>query len=82
MFVFELIEKLNEFDPNLLVILQKDPEGNGYLGASGADLVYGHDTGWEVEDVRNAEDCGETCNEDEWDDCSCEDLELFVVVYP
>lgn len=82
MLVSELIEKLNTLPQNLLVIIQEDPEGNGYLGASGADLVWGHDTGWTVEDVRNFADCGETCDEDEWDDCECEDLDQFVVIWP
>ena len=35
--VKELVELLQTFDPNALVILQRDPEGNGYAPLSGAE---------------------------------------------
>jgi len=35
--VKELIELLQGFDPNALVIMQRDPEGNGYAPLSGAE---------------------------------------------
>lgn len=35
--VKKLIEALSECDPNSEVILQKDPEGNGYSPLEGAD---------------------------------------------
>lgn len=41
--VAELIEELQKLPPDLLVVIQKDPEGNGYYearGADGNDLCY------------------------------------------
>lgn len=35
--VGELIEELRRLDPNLLVVLQKDEEGNGYRKLLGVD---------------------------------------------
>ena len=37
MTVNELIELLQTFDPRALVIMQRDPEGNGYSPLSGAE---------------------------------------------
>jgi len=42
--VSELIERLISLDPDLQVILQRDPEGNGYSplsGVDGEDVLYG-----------------------------------------
>ena len=36
--VKELILKLQNLDPELEVIIQKDPEGNGYSPMSGAEI--------------------------------------------
>lgn len=38
MLVRELIEMLQELEPDTLVVLQKDPEGNGYSPCAGAAL--------------------------------------------
>ena len=38
--VKELILELQTVDPELLVILQKDAEGNGYSPLRGVDLVH------------------------------------------
>ena len=35
--VKELIELLQGFDPDALMIMQRDPEGNGYAPLSGAE---------------------------------------------
>jgi hypothetical protein len=35
--VKELVKLLQTFDPNAVVILQRDPEGNGYAPLSGAE---------------------------------------------
>ena len=37
MTVEELISQLSRLDPQALVILQRDPEGNGYAPLSGAE---------------------------------------------
>jgi hypothetical protein len=37
MTVEELIKLLQTFDPNSLVIMQRDPEGNGYSPLAGAE---------------------------------------------
>lgn len=37
MTVKELIEELTKLDPTLLVVLQRDEEGNGYKPARGVD---------------------------------------------
>lgn len=46
--VKELIEQLNNMDPEAEIILQKDAEGNGYSPLSGADhnAVYIPDCTW------------------------------------
>jgi len=35
--VYELIDLLKNFDPNALVIMQRDSEGNGYAPLNGAE---------------------------------------------
>lgn len=37
MIVSELIQQLEKLDPSMLVLLQSDPEGNGYFWADGAE---------------------------------------------
>lgn len=37
--VRELVAQLQELDPEMPVMLQSDPEGNGYFWASGADGI-------------------------------------------
>lgn len=48
MTVSQLIVKLNGLNPDALVILQKDREGNGYSKLEDIDdnAVYVPDTGW------------------------------------
>lgn len=60
MLVRELIEQLQQLPPDLLVILQRDPEGNGYSPASGVEeaLYDPHDRGWQVYSEQDAaEEC-------------------------
>lgn len=47
MTVSELIETLQQFDPDNIVILQKDPEGNGYspLESAWEGIYVGTDHG-------------------------------------
>lgn len=52
MTVGELIEQLSAMDPTLLVIMQKDGEGNGYSPlyvADGENNVYEAETTWSGE---------------------------------
>ena len=52
--VKDLIEQLQKFDPELPVMSQRDPEGNGYSPLSGADIAcYKQidDWEWEVYDI-------------------------------
>jgi hypothetical protein len=47
MTVKELLEKLKHADPDALVVLQKDAEGNGYSPLEGADEAhYKAETSW------------------------------------
>ncbi len=51
MTVKELIEELKDMDPERLVVLQKDSEGNGFSPLSGADdnARYVAETTWHGE---------------------------------
>lgn len=51
MTVKELIAKLQQVEPDRIVILQKDSEGNGYSPLSGIDdnAVYQPETTWRGE---------------------------------
>ena len=65
----ELIEKLNELDPDLEIIIQKDAEGNGYSPLAGIDSdgIYIKETSWhgEVYDSNwSADDAA--MEEEEW----------------
>ena len=65
--VSELIEALQEMDPDSLVIMQKDSEGNGYSPLAGADPngIYVADSTYsgEVYDAEwTADDAGMNCS--------------------
>ncbi len=51
MTVAELITELQKTDPNRIVVLQKDAEGNGYSPLAGADCsaLYVADSTWSGE---------------------------------
>jgi hypothetical protein len=71
--VSELIEALQEMDPDMEVIMQKDGEGNGYSPLSGADPdgIYVAESTWsgEVYDASwTAVDAGFDGYEDEWEE--------------
>ena len=59
MTVKELIESLSALDPDLKIVLQTDPEGNGYYPLSGVEETRLNDDGaamhpddWEYNMVR------------------------------
>jgi hypothetical protein len=83
MLVKELMEILQEFDPESEVILQKDAEGNGhsplsfwYSGYYVAESTY---SGSIFADEWSADDCG--MDEDEWEKMR-EDTPLTMVLVP
>lgn len=51
MTVRELVEQLQKMDPDRLVVVQKDAEGNGYSPLEGADdnAAYTAETTWSGE---------------------------------
>ena len=51
MTIKELIETLSAMDPDRIVVIQKDAEGNGYSPLEGADdnCLYTADTTWSGE---------------------------------
>ena len=65
--VKDLIEKLQEFDPETDVLIAIDPEGNGFNPLASDGVVLSH---------RNHE--GEPCNPDDAD----EDISQMVVLWP
>lgn len=71
--VKELIEELSKIDPELDVVLQIDPEGNGYREVNGVDdlgLVEMNENLWFVHAVYSSDwSAVDSCmEEDEWDD--------------
>lgn len=67
--VKRLIELLSTFDPDSVVILQKDAEGNGYSPLEGADheAVYVPDSTWSGIAYSTNETADDACmDEDEW----------------
>lgn len=38
--VYELIAELQQLDPNLIVIKQRDDEGNGYQKGNGVEVAF------------------------------------------
>lgn len=68
--VKELLEQLKDCDPEAVVVLQKDSEGNGYSPLCGADpdCIYVAESSWsgEVHDIdMEAEDAG--YDEESWE---------------
>lgn len=82
MTVGELIEELKKFDPNMEVVLQKDPEGNGYEYLSGADpqgIVIEEEFNIDVYDGNwTAEEAG--MDEEDWQHYLT--LPRSVILYP
>lgn len=84
MTVTELIEELQYYPPDALVILQKDAEGNGYSPLSGTDpyAIYIADSTWsgEVYDTRwTSEDAG--LEDEEWEEMKAENP-TCVILFP
>jgi len=79
MTVRELIEELSKVDPDRIVVLQIDPEGNGYNPADGVDDNCGYKDG-EVkkEHLRTADRKAGFTDEDLCDP----DAKPCVVLYP
>lgn len=82
--VKDLIKQLQKCDPEKIVILQKDSEGNGYSPLEGIDndsiyeeeSTYSGDVwskSWSADDA--------AMGEKEWEDCK-KDLPDCVVLYP
>ena len=76
--VKELIKELSLLDPELNVMLQKDPEGNGYSSLEGAEkAVYdGFESVYNLENTAD-DNCLE---EDEWENLKKNNL--VVVLWP
>jgi len=83
--VKELIEKLNSFDPDIDIILQKDAEGNGYSPLEGVDgtVIYKPDSTYSGEVYSKDWTYDEACfeNEKDWIDFK-ESTPDCVVLYP
>ena len=82
--VKELIELLKEEDPEKIVIMQKDSEGNGYSPLSGVDgnAVYLADSTWSgtAYDIEwSAGDAG--MEEEDWEQFK-KDTPDCVIVFP
>lgn len=76
--VKDLILELSLLDPELDVMLQKDPEGNGYAPLEGAEKAV-----WDGDKcVYNLKDTAEDCwlEEDEWENLKKNNL--VVVLWP
>jgi len=75
MTVGELIKELQDCNPEAMVLVQSDPEGNSYRAARGASLEFAkHDYG-ELWDVHTKEDL-------DYLEESEEDYAPAVVVFP
>jgi hypothetical protein len=83
MLVKELIEILQEFDPDTQIIIAKDPEGNGYSpGSSYFTGYYIPDTTYSGEvycEDWTAEDCD--MDEDQWEEMR-RDNPVSVILVP
>ena len=83
MLVKELIEILQEFDPDAQIIIAKDPEGNEYSpGWSYFSGYYIPDTtysGYVYDDTWTAEDCD--MDEDQWEEMR-RDNPVSVILVP
>jgi hypothetical protein len=73
--VHELILLLSELDPDAVVVLQKDAEGNGYSLLAGVDTAV-----WDPVD-RTVYDDTDEATEDGGEEI-LDDLESCVVVWP
>jgi len=69
--VKELIEKLGQFDPEMSVILSRDPEGNGFSFPYDAEVYH----------VRLYDYDIELWDEEDWEG-DPEELEEAVVIWP
>jgi hypothetical protein len=81
--VRELVEELLLLDGELEIITQIDEEGNGYTFTNGVEMVYADiDPGsYYIDSVRSFDSCVEGCEEDGWEDCNCEGMELRVLIW-
>lgn len=81
--VKQLIAKLEKLDPDAQVVLQRDPEGNGFSPAVGVEpsIVTEDGYGLNVYDLKwSAEDCG--LEEDEWEKLKKNKKAQAVVLWP
>jgi hypothetical protein len=76
----ELIEILSAQDPEADVILQKDPEGNGYSPLSGADPNAVYDAEEAIVYNMNHTAADACMDEDEWEKITQQ--ERCIVLYP
>lgn len=78
--VSQLIAQLKKLDPDAEVILQSDPEGNGYHEVSGADAaVYDGDDGYH-DPSWSADDAG--LEEEEWEKLKKSKKNQRVIIFP
>lgn len=74
-----LIKQLSKLDPDAQVILQKDPEGNGYSPLAGSEqAVYSDDTVYSLE-YTHKDNCME---KQEWEDLKKSKKNKCVVLWP
>lgn len=71
----ELVNSIPSELNDIIVILQKDPEGNGYNPLRGIDFLQCF---WNDEDVISSNQY----DSDEWEDLMSDEPEPCVVIYP
>lgn len=76
--VKDLIAELSEVDPNLLVLIQKDPEGNGFFWGSGTEVAFVHN------EALSSDRTDECVSEDEMreEEYDSEDFAACLVIFP
>jgi hypothetical protein len=82
--VKELIEVLKTMNPEAILILQRDSEGNGYRDLCGADdnNFYVRESSWYGEVYDGDWSCDDACmTEEEWKELK-KNSEKCVVLYP
>lgn len=81
--VSELIDRLKNCDMNAEVILQIDPEGNGYHEVRGADEVVCVKDGRDMDVYSKEDSASDHClEEDEWEKFKLDPKYNFVVIWP
>lgn len=81
--VKELIEELSKLDPEAQVILQRDPEGNGYSPISGAEEAPFIQDGRDIEVYDYEYTAEDNCmEEDEWEEIKNSKENKCVIIWP